>query len=364
MDKVMSDTTSSYRKRGKRKYRIFGKRRYTTVTTSRVIRRAIRIVEHSTYTGREEKSAAVFSSVERGTNEVLPTIYDGNKWVGRTFFVIGNSLFMYAANAPVQTKNVHTVEYEFLPKIDNWGTMFSYKEPIDQLKPLSGKNYQFVSMAGDLDYQVRVIGGEFDTIALGHCIGDSVKVTIVAPNKHTVVLDYTIDNSVSANSDMMQYPTTPVLYTPTPMPTGSTVRVQIRGKTTGIGTIMAGMSLSAGFTNLVFQNKFIDFSPYEKDQWGNVMYIDGVRVSEHSGTVDLPITDYDRMNRVMLSIGKQTIILNGSDDKSNREPNADLNIFSATMMIGRLKTFTMTTVLDKNEMSEMARYNFTIEEIV
>ena len=245
-----------------------------------------------------------------------------------------------------------------------WGAKFTYKEPINQLKPLSGKNYQAVTVAGDMDYSVRVVGGEFDTIALGHCIGDSVKITVIDPSGKTEVIDYAIDNSVSLASEMMSYPTTPVVYTSRVFPDRSTITILISGDYTALGSLMAGISINAGFTNLVFQNKFLDYSPYEKDQWGNVTYVDGVRVSEHSGTVDLPINDYDRLNRMMLSLGKKVVILNGSDDRSNRAPNADLNIYASTMMIGRIKNFVMKTVLDKSEMSDMARYNFTIEEIV
>jgi len=128
-----------------------------------------------------------------------------------------------------------------------------------------------------------------------------------------------------------------------------------------IGGIFLGQSVDAGFTNLVFTNKFKDYSPYEKDQWGNILYVKGVKTNIYAGIVDIEITDYDMINRLMSSIGGQTVILNGSDSKDNLEVDSR-NFFSSTMLVGRIKNFALKTKLDNKLMHQMASYSFEIEE--
>ena len=114
MDKAMSDTTASYRKRGKRKYfGIVGPRRYTTVITSRTIRRAIRISHKSQTTAVEtRKGVSLVSSLDRSVVETKPEVTSDTRWFGKSFVIRGNSLYMYTGTGTREIVNVHTIEEE------------------------------------------------------------------------------------------------------------------------------------------------------------------------------------------------------------------------------------------------------------
>ena len=130
-----------------------------------------------------------------------------------------------------------------------------------------------------------------------------------------------------------------------------------------VGEIMPASKLEAGMTNFTFKNKFKDFSPKEQDQWGNWYYTDGVRVQVHSGVVDLPVTSYDQLNRLMMMIGGQKVVINSSDSIHNEMPDSR-DVFSATMMIGRFTTFELSTNTKSKQIGDFATYNFTVEELV
>jgi len=144
---------------------------------------------------------------------------------------------------------------------------------------------------------------------------------------------------------------------------GGTVEIILSGTKIRCGTIMLGLSVNAGFTSAAFQNQFNDYSPKEKDQWGNVTYIEGVKQQVHSGTVKLPIAKYDIMNRLISSIGGRTVIVNGSDSKDNIQPDSK-SVFASTMLIGRITEFSLRTKMENKKIGDMATYTFTIEENV
>lgn len=121
--------------------------------------------------------------------------------------------------------------------------------------------------------------------------------------------------------------------------------------------------MRVGFTNTLFENGYKDFSPKEQDQWGNIVYKNGVRVFTHKGTVDMPTKEYDRINRAFMYVGGQEMIINSSDSINNTPPNS-LTIFQSTMMIGRFKEFSQKTKNIGDIMDTTATYSFAIEESV
>ncbi len=233
--------------------------------------------------------------------------------------------------------------------------------------PIDEKNYSVATAANVMTY--TLIGtSTFDTLGVGHVIGDTISVYFKDPAGNTIysIINREIDNKIDEDGRHPIQPVTEVLYAPQDMQHGSTVEIIIVRDTeiVEVGSLYLGLSVNAGFTNLIFDNSFIDLSPTEQDQWGNVFYKDGAKMAIHNGTVDLPISDYDYMNRTMLAIGGNTVILNGYGLKHNDKPDNKDGHFYATMMIGRMKNFSLKTTLIDKRLGEMAQYKIRLEEIV
>jgi hypothetical protein len=179
-----------------------------------------------------------------------------------------------------------------------------------------------------------------------------------------------VDNTLN-HSSKREYPSTVILYTGRNedgtvhlLDAGTVITIEVAGALDiEVGEIIGGETLDAGFTKLAFQNKMKDFSPKEQDRWGNWYYKDGVRVSVHNGTVNFPVADYDGMNRLMLLVGGSTVLINSSDSLLNEQPDGK-NIFAATMMIARFLSLELATSEKNKKIGEIAKYNFTVEEIV
>lgn len=250
--------------------------------------------------------------------------------------------------------------------VDSAHTFVYYSETAPNAV-VDGKNYSNATADNTMTY--TVIGtGLFDTIALGGLVGDTVSVYFKDLLGNTIysIIDRVITNEIDDNGRHAVQPVTEVLYCPVDMAHGSTVEIEIErsGNLVELGTVLLGLSLEAGFTNLVFQNKFIDYSPTETDQWGNTVYIEGLKVNVHTGTVDIAISDYDYMNRTMLAVGGAEVILNGYGVKNNTKPINSDGHFYATMMIGRMKNFSLSTKLDNKRLGELATYKIELEEVV
>ncbi len=204
----------------------------------------------------------------------------------------------------------------------------------------------------------------FDSIAFGHVITDTIDFVVTDQDAKILfeINNYAVDNTVVPDREE-EYRATVVLYTDETMPAGSIITITLKNPIVSIGEIMPASKLDAGFTKMTFKNKFKDFSPKEQDQWGSWFYRDGLRVTLHSGVVDFPLVSYDRLNRLMLLIGGQRVIINSSDSIKNELPDG-INIFEATMLIARFVSFELSTKEDKKRMGDIASYSFSIEELV
>lgn len=230
-----------------------------------------------------------------------------------------------------------------------------------------GKNYSKAVMTDEIYYELSV-DGNFDTIALGKVLADTISLDFLDEEGVLVfeVSDLPIDNKIDELGVHPNEPVTIILYCPNYIKQGGRVRVVLKHleNDVSVGTIMSGLSVKAGFTHLVLTSKFKDFSPTEQDQWGNVLYLDGTKVNIHTGTVDLPVTNYDYMNRIMRAIGGKEVIINGYGVKHNTIPGNKEGVFHATNMIGRIKSFSLSTKMVDKRLGHLAQYKITVEEIV
>jgi len=293
----------------------------------------------------------------------------------RSFVLRGSNLYARTnIDAIQETTNAPTPLLERLDRLRDFKSGWTFVSPVDSLKPFDNKAYTQIKGGGVVTFKVKVNEGEFNTIAFTKLIAESVDVMVVANNTQgSVLLDlknFKPDGKRDINSRLPDVGTTAIVYSGiqgesyTDAPAGSTVEITLKGRRIQLGGIHVGLSVNAGFTNLVFQNKYKDYSPYEKDQWGNITYIEGVKTNIHSGTVDVPIRHYDMMNRLMISLGQGLVILNGSDTMGNTQPDNQKDIFASTMVVGRIRDFALRTNLVNKSLGEMATYSFTIEEDV
>ncbi len=274
----------------------------------------------------------------------------------------GYMYFRTTANVPVEYKADVLHEVKSPDDIDG----FVYKRKVCGLKPFDGKNYTACDQSPDsgmVEWKF-MSGGYFDTISLNRVIADDVSV-IVKDNQGLVVFEignYPVDNTLG--SPGVEFPASAVLYTQDVMTKGEyEVTVRIHGGNVSLGGLNLGLKIKAGLTNTLFENKFVDYSPKEKDQWGNIFYKVGIKTSVFSGTCDMLLSDYDRINRVLIYIGGREVIINGSDSDNNTPPNS-LNIFQATMMVARFASMVQRTIVVDTKIDSIATYSFSIEEIV
>ena len=239
-----------------------------------------------------------------------------------------------------------------------------YKSPVNNLKPFDGKNYTTAKATTTMTYTVKGITNKFDTLALGRIKADSVDIIFKDPLGVQVgpTISKTLDTTRDPDGNLEGWYTTDISYSSAIMDPNSTVEIEITGDSIELGSILLGMSVDAGFTKLNLQNSYIDYSVAEENQFGFIDYVERGKVAVYDGLCDVFVTDYDRIDRLMTSLGAQLIILNGSD-KKNTVPDGQ-SVFAATQKIGRLFNFKQQTKLDGKRLHQMATYSFTLKATI
>lgn len=309
-------------------------------------------------------SATIVYNIDGQTLEQGP-IPDGSgpyDWRGKFFVVRGSTLYMRTTASQDYEKASSSV-YGLEPvQSPSQLDFFSYGGVVDTLVPFDGKNYTFVEQIGPLTYSLTVLDKEFDTVALAGVLAETMDIIFKRADGTVVkeILNYAPDTQIDKYYRAGVYPTTEVFTSEILMEPNDIVTITLHGAIVRVATIMLGTKVDAGFSNVAFTNKYIDYSPFEKDQWGNILYIEGVKINTYSGTVDVPITDYDLMNRLFMSLGGKTIIVNGSDSNTTRSEISN-SVYASTRLIGRVREFSLSTALTNKRIDETAVYNFKIE---
>ena len=281
-------------------------------------------------------------------------------------FIVGSDSHIYmrsSATMDAEYVGVHSYLYRDVLLSDNWGwTRLSGNTPE---KPFDNLAYTAIKQAGDFTLSFEVLY-EIDVLGFSGVVAGEVIIEIPGNSGNPAyILSIAPDNTVDIDGRLPGYKTTEFAYLKYPF-SGGVVKLHFKkgfDDLIEIGMVTGGLTADAGFTNLVLSNKFKDYSPYEKDKFGNILYVEGVKTNIYSGTVDIRISDYDRINRLMTSIGGKTVMLNGSDTTNNLPPDGK-NVFASTRIIGRIRNFVLKTKLDNKLMSQMATYSFEIEEDV
>jgi len=326
-------------------------------------RKLTRFITQST-----EVEVTMMSESNLSINEEKAYCYNSsncaNEWFPKVIIRRGDTLYIRTDTDDSQeTKVIGAPEFANLERLDQipWG--WTMIRPTAQYAPLDKIRYTYVEAPSPVEYTVKS-DYPFDTVAINGLIASDLEVTFLPSDGSDAIPMIPVDITTNRDKDsrLPKYQTTVVGYAPRDI-VGSVHIKFINDGNVRIGGIALGLSVDAGFTNLVFSNKFQDYSPYEKDQFGNIMYVEGVKTNIYAGTVDVELTDYDMMNRLMASIGGKTVILDGSDNLNNEHPDNE-NFFASTALVGRIRNFTLRTKLDNKKMSQMATYSFEIEEDV
>ena len=267
----------------------------------------------------------------------------------------------YVSNTIGSTVQYSLTEVQTPMDIDG----FIYKRNINALSVFDSKDYtKCESYPEDNKVSFSFYNTEnFDCIALGKVIADTIDVHIedTEGNSVFVLTNYPVYNDLSKKR--FEHAVTGILYVNEVIETECLITVTLNGNYISLGDLSVGDTLDMGYTNLQFNNDYRDFSPFEQDQWGNILYKEGVKVKKYSGTVDLKISDYDMIYREMGFIGGKEVIINGSDSINNTPTNS-ISIFQATMMVGRFKSLKLKTSARANKIEDVATYSFEIEERV
>ncbi len=237
---------------------------------------------------------------------------------------------------------------------------FSYLEATDDTKPFDGRNNTLSKLNANITFRLKVLQ-DFNMMAFGYVKGASVDVEFM-DNGNTI--HKLIDCSRDTTGAIEPWYTSTTVYSSSTVPKNSYVDITINtiDGMAEIGTLLPAVYVDAGMTNLAIKSGYKDFSVFEYDPWGNAQYIDRSKVSVVNGSVDLNISDYDRIDRLLTSLGKNVVILDGNDNVSNAAPDST-NIFAAYVKIGRMMSFQQSTKVKYNAIDPIANYTFTHEEI-
>ena len=130
-------------------------------------------------------------------------------------------------------------------------------EPTLDYAPMDDEHNTVARRAGTMTYTVKCYG-KFDTLALGKVIGDTVT-AVFKDSAGTIVktvTDYAIDGRRDVDGRQGNYGTTVILYSGSDIEAGGTIEITITGGLIELGSILAGLSVDAGITDLVFSNAF------------------------------------------------------------------------------------------------------------
>jgi len=234
------------------------------------------------------------------------------------------------------------------------------------ITPLDDKHYTKATKFESMAYTLKA-GWLFDTVCLGRVIADNVSGVFKDSGGTQVgsTVSIPIDNRRDIDGRLPEYPATSILYSSEDVELGGSIELSLSrsSKNIELGSIQLGVSVSAGMTNLKFSNAYGDYSPFSRDTWGYITYIDGVKTRILEGTVDIETGTYDIIDRLLNSITGTTVIINASNLTDNTAPD-NVKTFGATMLQGRMRDLKLAPNQRHDAMSKLSTYSFVIEEQV
>ena len=300
------------------------------------------------------------SSLDR-TEEKATTTSDRYIWQPRTIIIRNNIPYIRTSvSAPIETKTVTDVQTEELVSLTeqiNWG--WPKYRPTKPYAPFDNKKYTTVVENNEIVFKLKGLK-TFDTVALNGVIAGEIVVI-----KGSEIKIIPTNNLIyrPLENKMLTTKTTYIIYLNNQEATEVEIKLRPLSGLVEVGGVYLGDRIVAGFTNLNFKNSFIDYSPYGKDQWGNIEYKEGVKVRVFEGNADIELNEYDDINPLLQDFLGKKAIFDGSDNLENKKTDSK-NYFASTLIVGRVRNFEQETLLENDELSQIARYSFRVEEDV
>ena len=283
--------------------------------------------------------------------------------------ILSNALGWYTRthlNVPTEFRAVNAVELypvNYVNQING----FTKIQKINKMRPFDGKNYTKATAYGSMQYNLKTLSS-FNSIVMGNVKAQSVIISIKNSEGNVVeVLDReNISSSglLDSSGILESSSSTEIFYiqgfSESLYDENYEVEVRLLGTKIELGYLMLSKAVDAGFTNLSLKTSYKDFSTFEYDVFGNADYVDRARISTYNATVDIPIENYDMIDRLMTSIGKNIVVIDGSDKFDDTVEN----VFSSTQKIGRVLSYSQNNKVSNNEIEKIATYSMTIEELV
>lgn len=314
----------------------------------------------------------VVTELTEDTVEYKATLHvTDNKLIGTlgTIFIRDGVWYMRTSyDADTEYTDITTAYGEDITSVNNLDG-FEIMERATYAYPFDGRNYTVSSRDNTMTYTIKGLE-KFDTIALGRVKGDSATILFKDPLGTTVSThNFNIDGSRDSAGNLDAWHTTVIKYSiddtselPVVMDAESTVEITIMGGKIELGTLLLGISVDAGFSNLTISNRYKDFSILSENSFGFIDYVEREKINVYKGSVDIRITDYDRIGRLITSLGGKVNIVNGSKSKT-KVPDSK-SVFASTQKIGRLFDFESKTKVSEDDIDPIANYTFRLEEIV
>ena len=245
--------------------------------------------------------------------------------------------------------------------------------------PFDTKQYTSVKAVGSQTWKIKPRGYHSNAVVIGGVKGRMLTVMFMNSASEIIAMqqiDLTVnkltstqprdngnpveigDGSVEASTQIvyLQLETTPYY-----------VEIKVddqAGLGSEIGWIMATSFIDVGATNLEFTHNIKNFDKNKVSEVsGYIDHIKGQRVVQHSGSFDIPLTDYDKMLMINKRFTQELIAIDGSDT-TNNEASDSKNRFQSTKLIGRTKRLSMSTKKHNETLGDYQTITFEFEEVV
>lgn len=322
--------------------------------------------------GTSPISPGALQSTQTYSHAAFAAAYPDYIFVRSSWSLISTYGGTYYGDHETVVGEISTVLYESSPTLDI-DPRLDVSLTYTPASVLDGKNYTYHESWQEATYIVKA-DNTFDTVALTGLIAQQIHVTFYEKDGATIgpQIGDTQDIFVQLEADRRGLihvdGITVIAYSPstvgltTPSDAGY-VKIRVTGGAMiRVGGIHLGVAVDMGLTDLVFQTKFIDLSPISEN-FNVIEYKEGLKVREVSGSFSFWTTYYDYYDKLLLGMGQQLVIINGSDNLKN-EWTDSRKFFAALNMVGRVKSMRMGTVKTDDRLGYRAKADFIIREQV
>lgn len=327
----------------------------------------------------------VYATIDNSSVEELAYSNGSEKgqWLAKTLIIRDSALYI-RTSVNIAVEYVTLTDYQFsiiaqassLPNFARIGASNPYR-------PFDGMNITPAIHDGAISDMQYVLEGleVFNSFTLAKVLASSLTYTFtlpvgdaeydlwldgisVASGGNGVVKTKTVNIDCSRDSAriLSDYPTTVVYYADRQMPVGSTVSISLAyGSTIKLGDFTLNNAVSDGLTNLVFSNGIQDYNDYVPDAWGSIPEGTKAVVTKFTITMDVDITDYDRMVSLHESLVRNFVTVDGSDSKNATDNSQVFNSLTRRVLLTNVSS---KTVEKKGELERMGVITLSAREIV